>query len=105
MALVENKNKVALNMDEEKKQQIAEPQAQNALVKELDLRGVFCPLSLIRTKMALKELSIGDILKVTLDKFDAVEDMPQALKKEGQKVLGVRQLNEKDYVVEIQKAK
>ncbi len=77
----------------------------NAAARELDLRGVFCPLSLIRTKMALKELAIGDVLKVMLDKFDAVEDMPQALQKDGQKILNVRQLNEKDYEVEVQKAK
>lgn len=105
MTQTDGKNKTDIDVSEEKKNGSAQEQTQDARVKELDLRGVFCPLSLIRTKMALKELSIGDVLKVTLDKFDAVEDMPQAIQKEGQKVLGVKQVGEKDYEVSIQKAK
>lgn len=73
--------------------------------KQLDLRGVFCPVTLIRTKMALRELAVGDVITVTLDKLDAVEDMPPALEKDGQKVLDVRQLSEKEWEVDVQKVK
>lgn len=73
--------------------------------KRLDLRGVFCPVTLIRTKMALREMKIGDILTVVLNKLDAAEDMPPALKNDGQKVLTVREIGESEWEVDVQKAK
>ena len=45
---------------------------------ELDARGLQCPMPLLKTKMALKDLNPGDILKVLASDAGAI-DIPRYL--------------------------
>jgi tRNA 2-thiouridine synthesizing protein A len=44
----------------------------------LDLRGVACPLSWARTRVALDDLARGDCLTLILDEERALRDIPRA---------------------------
>lgn len=39
-------------------------EAQQTVQQELDLRGLNCPLPILRTKQALRELTPGDLVRV-----------------------------------------
>jgi sulfite reductase (ferredoxin) len=51
--------------------------------RELDLRGVACPINYVKTKMALSRLNPGQVLKVILDSGEPVENVPASAHSEG----------------------
>ena len=53
---------------------------------ELDLRGVACPLSWAKARVALDELSRGDCLTLILDEDRALRDIPRAAEAQGYSV-------------------
>lgn len=55
--------------------------------KELDARGLNCPLPILRTKKALAEISRGQILKVAATDPGSVKDMQAFAKQTGNELL------------------
>jgi TusA-related sulfurtransferase len=51
--------------------------------RELDLRGVLCPLSWAKAKVLLETLSSGDEVTLILDDPKGVRDIPRAAEAEG----------------------
>ena len=49
----------------------------------IDLTGVVCPLNWVRTRLALEELTTGDVLAVRLDPGEAIESVPRSAREEG----------------------
>ena len=52
----------------------------------LDLRGVTCPLTWVRTKLALEGLDPGERLEVLLDPGEPVESVPASAREAGHEV-------------------
>jgi TusA-related sulfurtransferase len=57
---------------------------------ELDITGVTCPMTLVQIKVALEELSPGEVLAIRLNDGEPVENLPRSLKDEGHRVLKLR---------------
>ena len=55
--------------------------------KELDARGLNCPLPILRTKKALAEIAAGQVLKITATDPGAVKDMAAFAKQTGNELL------------------
>lgn len=51
--------------------------------RQLDLRGVRCPLNWAKAKVQLETLASGDALELLLDDEKGVRDIPQAAEAEG----------------------
>lgn len=66
----------------------------NESKKQLDLHGVMCPLNFVKTKLALEELAVGELLEITIDEGDAMLNVPRSVKEEGHKILKVIPLGE-----------
>lgn len=49
----------------------------------LNLRGVPCPLNFVRTKLKLEQMSEGQLLEVSLDSGEPIEQVPPSLQTEG----------------------
>lgn len=71
--------------------------------KELNLKGTVCPDNFVKAKLALDCLKHGQILKTIVDYEPAVTEVPKAIESDGHKVLEVKQLNETDWEIIIQK--
>lgn len=54
---------------------------------ELDARRLLCPLPVIRTQDKVKQLQLGDILKVTCTDPGVLQDIPAWCRINGHKVL------------------
>jgi TusA-related sulfurtransferase len=52
----------------------------------LDLRGTFCPINFVRTKLRLEQMPPGSLLEVWLDPGEPIEQVPDSLKMEGYQV-------------------
>jgi tRNA 2-thiouridine synthesizing protein A len=55
--------------------------------KELDTRGLNCPLPILRTKKALSDLTSGQVLKVVATDPGAVKDFQAFSKQTGHELL------------------
>ena len=55
--------------------------------KELDTRGLNCPLPILRTKKALSDLQSGQVLKVVATDPGAVKDFQTFAKQTGHQLL------------------
>jgi tRNA 2-thiouridine synthesizing protein A len=59
--------------------------------KELDARGLACPLPIVKTRKALNELASGQVLKVTATDSGSVADMKAFSEQTGNELLSSAQ--------------
>lgn len=72
--------------------------------EEIDLRGEVCPYTFVKSKLALEDMSVGQVLRILVDYPPAVDNVPRSLTVQGDRVLGVRQVNATDWEITVQKA-
>jgi len=57
--------------------------------KVIDVRGLFCPEPVFRTKIAMERLSIGSLLKVVADDPDSEEDIKRWVQRTGHELVSI----------------
>lgn len=65
--------------------------------KELDARGLNCPLPLMKTKKTLTDMQVGQVLRVLATDSGSVHDMLAFTKKAGHEMLEQQNVG-KDYI-------
>ena len=70
--------------------------------KELDARGLSCPLPILKTKKSLNELTSGQVLKVVATDPGSVKDMQAFASQTGNPLLSSAEEN-KTYVFYLKK--
>ncbi len=73
--------------------------------KKIDIRGLVCPYTFVKSKLAVEGLEIGQTLEILLDYEDASNNIPRSMQDHGQKVLKVEKINDKEWVIQIKKEK
>jgi tRNA 2-thiouridine synthesizing protein A len=73
--------------------------------KTIDLKGEVCPYTFVKSKLALEEMGLDQVLEVVVDHEPAVENVPRSLKNEGQKILAVDKINDTDWKILVKKEK
>jgi sulfite reductase (ferredoxin) len=68
---------------------IGADESARAADEEMVLRGVRCPLNWARAKVRLEEMPVGRRLRLIVDDFRAVRDIPRAAEAHGYAVLEV----------------
>ncbi len=61
------------------------------LTTQVDLRGVPCPLNLVKAKLAIEKVVLGDILEIALDDGEPIRNVPVSLGRQGQEILETTQ--------------
>jgi TusA-related sulfurtransferase len=69
----------------------------------IDITNVVCPITFVKTKVALEELADGDVLEVRLNEGEPVQNVPRSLKDEGHKVTGIEKLDDGTYRLRVVK--
>ncbi len=70
---------------------------------EFDLKGEICPYTFVKSKLALETLDSGQILQVVVDNDESATNVPRSLTNEGNSVLGVEKMNDKDWLITVRK--
>lgn len=73
--------------------------------KTIDLKGEVCPYTFVKSKLALEEMGLDQILEIVVDYEPAVENVPKSLRNEGQQVLAVNKINDTDWKISVRKEK
>lgn len=72
--------------------------------KTVDVRGLYCPEPVFRTKMEMERLSIGEMIKIVADDPDSEEDISMWVQRNGHKLVSIKK-DSKDLEFLIKKAK
>ena len=73
--------------------------------KKLDIRGLVCPYTFVKAKLAVEDIEVGEELEITLDYPEAVGNIPRSMEEHGQRVLRVDKTGEKEWVILVRKEK
>ena len=57
------------------------------LTARVNLRGVPCPLNLVRAKLAIEKVEIGAILEIEIDDGEPIQNLPVSLGRQGQEII------------------
>lgn len=71
--------------------------------KTINIKGVVCPYTLVKSKLAIEEIEVGQILEILLDYPEAAESIPKAMLNYGHTVLKVEKINPTDWIIQIKK--
>ena len=73
--------------------------------KSINIKGLVCPYTFVKAKLAIESLEVGQILEILLDSEEASRNIPKSMEDHGQKVLKAGKINETDWILQIRKAK
>jgi TusA-related sulfurtransferase len=73
--------------------------------KTLDIKGQVCPYTFVRSKLAIEKMELGQVLEIVTDHKPASENVPKSMENEGQKVLKIDQVGEKEWHLFVRKDK
>ena len=71
--------------------------------EKIDITDVFCPITFVKTKVALEDMEDGEILEVRLNDGEPVQNVPPSLKEEGHKILDLRENGDGTYTLFVEK--
>ena len=71
--------------------------------KKLDIRGEVCPYTLVKSKLGVEAIEVGQIIEILLDYPEAADSIPKAMLNYGHSVLKVDKINEKEWIVQVRK--
>ncbi|MBR6715541.1 MAG: sulfurtransferase TusA family protein [Prevotella sp.] len=71
--------------------------------KILDITKEHCPMTFVKTKIALSRLQEGDILEVLLSEGEPLDNVPRNAKEQGYHVLGIEHVSGTTHKVIIKK--
>ena len=72
--------------------------------KIIDVRGLFCPEPVFRTKIEIERMTVGNILKVIADDPASEEDISRWVNRNGHQLLELKK-SDKDLEFTIKKVK
>ena len=65
----------------------------------IDLCGELCPFTFVRTKLALEQMAVGELLEVVVDHEPAIRNIPRSATAWGQEVVGVTAISEGSWAI------
>ncbi len=73
--------------------------------KSINIKGLVCPYTFVKAKLAIESMEIGQVLEILLDYEEASRSIPKSMEDHGQKVLKVEKINDTDWVLQVRKEK
>ena len=73
------------------------------LVNELNLKGEVCPMTFVKTKLAIEGLNSGERIKVFFNSSEAKINVPKSLKELNYKVITINDIDENNFYIVIEK--
>lgn len=73
------------------------------IADSVDITDVVCPVTFVKTKVALEELDTGDILSVRLAEGEPLQNVPRSCKEQGHQVLKLDDNGDGTYTMLVRK--
>ena len=72
------------------------------IVDSLDLKGVACPFNYVQAKIRLETMQLGQLLEVTIDDGEPIENVPTSLTNDGHEIVDTKKVG-KHYRLTVRK--
>lgn len=73
------------------------------IAQKLNIKGEVCPYTLVKSKLAIEDIEVGQVLEILLDYPEAAKSIPKAMLNYGHTVLRAEKINSTDWVIQIKK--
>jgi len=73
--------------------------------KRLNIKGLHCPYTFVKSKLAVEDMEVGEVIEILLDSEEASRNIPKSMEDHGQRVLKVEKVNESDWIIRVRKDK
>jgi len=73
--------------------------------KKLNIKGLHCPYTFVKSKLAVEDMEVGEVIEILRDSEEASRNIPKSMEDHGQKVLKVEKVNDTDWVIQVRKDK
>ena len=64
------------------------------IVDSLDLKGVACPFNYVQAKIRLEQMEIGQLLEITIDDGEPIENVPKSLTNDGHEIMDTKKIGQ-----------
>lgn len=71
--------------------------------EKIDITDKVCPLTFVKTKVALDELDDGQILAIRMNDGEPVQNVPRSVKEEGHQILRLSDNEDGTYTLFVRK--
>ena len=65
-----------------------------SIVDSMDLKGVACPYNYVQTKIRLEQMSLGELLEITIDDGEPIQNVPASLINDGHKIIDTKKIGQ-----------
>ena len=69
----------------------------------VDITDVVCPITFVKTKVALEELEKGQVLQIRLNDGEPIQNVPRSLKNEKHKITKIVRSGDETYLLSVVK--
>jgi TusA-related sulfurtransferase len=73
--------------------------------KKLNIKGLHCPYTFVKSKLAVEDMEVGEVIEILLDSEEASRNIPKSMEDHGQRVGKVEKLNDTDWIIQVRKDK
>ena len=73
------------------------------IVNEINLKGEVCPMTFVKTRLALEKVDYGERIKVIFDSKEAKTNVPKSLEELNHKIIHIDKLERNNFYIIIEK--
>ena len=73
--------------------------------KKLNIKGLHCPYTFVKSKLAVEDMEVGEVIEILLDSEEASRNIPKSMEDHGQRVLKVDKVSDTDWIIQVRKDK
>jgi len=73
------------------------------LIKVIDLLGEICPMTFIKTKLAIEKINYGEKIKIIYNSQEAKTNVPKSLIELNHKVLKIDDISKENFYIIVEK--
>ena len=97
-----SKRKTRRSRPARKPKVVKETKPVEEITDSLDLKGVACPFNYVQAKVRLETMDLGQLLEITIDDGEPIENVPVSLTNDGHEVVDTKKVG-KHYRLTIRK--
>ena len=73
------------------------------VIKEIDLLDEICPMTFVKTKLALERINLGERIKVIFNSQEAKTNVPRSLSEVNHKIIAIKNIDKEKFYIIIEK--
>lgn len=73
--------------------------------RSINIKGLVCPYTFVKSKIAIEDMDLGQVLEILLDYEEASRSIPKSMEDHGHIILKVDKINDTDWIITVRKEK